>query len=80
MALVKCKDHRPIGNYSRTHYLPSGDGDALVCGSKDPWCKARGLVWLRDDEEHDYRDKNERIFTVGPPSHRGGKVRVGGVG
>ena len=76
MARVKCKAHRPNANddYSRTQYLPSGDGRALVCGSSS--CGAPGFVWLTVPEEHDYKTGGERVFTVGPPDDTAGKVRV----
>ena len=51
MARVKCKAHRPLKKeYSRTQYLPSGDG-VLVCGASS--CRASGLVWLTLAEERE---------------------------
>ncbi len=66
MAIIRCDKHPVRQDLAREAYIqriePVGYPEsAVVCGT--PSCREVGLVWLTDDEYHDYQ-RGERIFAV----------------
>jgi len=66
MAIIRCDIHPVRQDLARQTYVqriePVGyPQSAAICGT--PSCRKVGLVWLNEDEYHDYQ-RGERIFNV----------------
>ena len=68
MAIARCaecgkltQNVKPPG-YSENPYLPMGHPNSgVICGR--PGCENPGMVWLKLDEEEEYR-RGQRIFEI----------------